>query len=165
MLRLRPFKKQDAKYIISWIRDERAFRKWSADRYEDYPIQVQDMIDMYESKEDTDNYYPMTAFDESGIVGHLMLRYTDEEKQNIRFCFVIVDYTKRNMGYGKKILQLAKKYAFEFLGAEKISLGVFENNPSAISCYESVGFKAIPTEKYFFVLDEKWKCIEMELNR
>lgn len=87
MLRLRPFKKQDAKYILSWIKDEVEFRKWSADRYKDYPAVPNDMIDMYESTEDTDNFYPMTMFDETGIVGHIILRFTDEEKKKI---FVLV---------------------------------------------------------------------------
>jgi hypothetical protein len=27
-----------------------------------------------------DNFYPMTAFDENGIIGHLIMRFTDEEK-------------------------------------------------------------------------------------
>ena len=36
MLRLRPYKKCDAKYIVSWIKDEISFRKWCADRYESY---------------------------------------------------------------------------------------------------------------------------------
>ncbi len=35
---------------------------------------------------------------------------------------------------------MAVKYAFETLGATKVSLGVFENNPSAIHCYEASGF-------------------------
>lgn len=28
MLRLRPYKKCDAKYIANWIKDEVSFRKW-----------------------------------------------------------------------------------------------------------------------------------------
>lgn len=165
MLRLRPFKKQDAKYVLNWIKDEKEFRKWSADRYKDYPATSDDMIDMYESTENTDNFYPMTAFDETEIVGHIILRFTDKEKKNLRFGFVIVNDTKRGFGYGKQMLQLAIKYAFEFLGAEKITLGVFDNNPSAKYCYESVGFQEALMEKdeYFHVLGEDWKCVEMEL--
>lgn len=30
MLRLRPYKKEDADAIISWSKDEKAFYKWSA---------------------------------------------------------------------------------------------------------------------------------------
>lgn len=43
MLRLRPYKNCDAKTIISWCKDEEAFRKWTADRYETFPITEKDM--------------------------------------------------------------------------------------------------------------------------
>ena len=43
MLYLRPYKKDDAKTIISWCEDEITFRKWTSDRYESYPISEEDM--------------------------------------------------------------------------------------------------------------------------
>ena len=43
MLRLRPYKNCDAKTIISWCKDEVSFRKWTADRYETFPITEKDM--------------------------------------------------------------------------------------------------------------------------
>lgn len=61
----------------------------------------------------------MTAFDETGVVGHLIMRFTDEEKKTLRFGFVIVNDTKRGMGYGKEMLKLAIKYAFDILKVEK----------------------------------------------
>ncbi len=36
-MNLRPYKKEDAAKILSWIKNERAFRLWSADRYKNYP--------------------------------------------------------------------------------------------------------------------------------
>ena len=30
---------------------------------------------------DSDTFFQMTAFDETGVVGHLIMRFTDEEKQ------------------------------------------------------------------------------------
>ena len=68
---------------------------------------------------------------------------------------------------GKKMLQMAIRYAFDMLQAEKVTLGVFENNPSAYYCYKAAGFKKIETEKkiVFEILGEQWKCIEMEVNK
>lgn len=43
MLRLRPYKACDAKTIVSWIKDETAFRMWSADRFERYPMTQEDL--------------------------------------------------------------------------------------------------------------------------
>lgn len=168
MLRLRPYKPCDAETVISWIKDESAFRRWSTDRYEFYPITAADMNSKYmECNGDcteSDNFYPMTAFDESGIVGHLIMRFTDEAKTTLRFGFVIVDDSKRGMGYGKEMLRLALKYAFEILMVKKVTLGVLENNPSAYFCYKAAGFKEIHEDnpEYYFLMGEKIKCIELE---
>lgn len=171
MLRLRPYKACDADTIVSWIKDEVSFRKWSSDRYESFPITEADMnkkyMDCNGDCTDTDNFYPMTAFDESGIVGHLIMRFTDDKKTILRFGFIIVDDSKRGMGYGKEMLQLSLKYAFEILKVKKVTLGVFENNPSAYFCYKSAGFKDVQTDEpeYYSVMGEKWKCLELETER
>ena len=59
---------------------------------------------------------------------------------------------------------MAVKYAYEKLGAKKVSLGVFENNPSAIHCYEAAGFYrvSLPETESYECLGETWNCIEME---
>ena len=67
----------------------------------------------------------------------------------------------------REMLKLAVRYAFDFLGAEKITIGVFENNPQAYRCYRAVGFRDVtdgPSEVYH-VLDEDWKCLELEMLR
>ena len=164
MLRLRPYKTCDAPTIVSWIGDETAFRKWSADRFEAYPITPEDLNRHYDAMADSDSFYEFTAFDETGVVGHLIMRFTDEEKRNLRFGFVIVDSQKRGKGYGKEMLQLAIRYGFEILKAEKITLGVFTNNEPAYHCYRAAGFRETQAEPTtFHVLNEDWKCIELEL--
>lgn len=166
MLRLRPYKKCDAEYIVNWIKDEIAFRKWCADRYDKYPISSEDINQHYDNISYTDDFYQMTAFDDSGIVGHLIMRFIDEEKNILRFGFVIIDSTKCGKGYGKEMLQLALKYSFEILKVNKVTLGVFENNEPAYYCYKSIGFKDVlmSEEKYLHVLDEDWKCLELEIE-
>ena len=141
MLRLRPYKSCDAKTIISWIKDEITFRKWSADIYDHYPITADELNAKYDSFKDTDNFYEFTAFDDSSVVGHMIMRFLDENKKILRFGFVIVDADKRGKGYGREMIKLALKYAFEILKAEKVTIGVFDNNESARKCYLSVGFK------------------------
>ncbi len=170
-LSIRPYKPQDAETIVSWIKDERALRKWSSDRYGAYPITAEDINYKYlkcnGDCEEPDNFYPMTAVDANGPVGHLILRYTNKEKTIIRLGFIIVDDSKRGIGYGKRMIQMTMQYAFDMLKAEKITLGVFDNNPSAYYCYKAAGFKEIPMKKdiVFEILGEKWKCIELEVNK
>jgi len=167
MLRLRPYKACDAKIIVSWIKDEIAFHKWCADRFENYPITAEDMNIHYDEFAYTDNFYQMTAFDETGVVGHLIMRFIDKEKKVLRFGFVIVDDEKRGKNYGKQMLQLAIQYAFDILKVEKITLGVFENNEPAYYCYKSVGFEEVRLEQIetYNILGQEWKCKELELKK
>ena len=157
---LRPFTIDDAPIILSWIRDKTAFRKWSADRYPAYPPKPEDMLAQYAA----DNIFPFTAINDDGKVGgHIMLRYPDSSKIVIRFGFVIVDDNLRGKGYGKQMLQLAIQKAKNEFGAKRITLGVFDNNPSALHCYESVGFKVIGSDTYL-IDGEEWTGKEMEIS-
>ena len=170
MLRLRPYKTSDAKTIISWCKDEIAFRKWTSDRYESFPITEADMnrkyVDYNGDCSEPDNFYPMTAFDESGIVGHLVMRYMDADRKVLRLGFVIVDDTKRGKGYGKEMISLAIRFAFEIFKAEKVTLGAFENNPSAYYCYKAAGFRDVKTEDIICELfGEKWRILELAITR
>lgn len=164
MLRLRPYKACDAHTITKWIKNEYAFRQWSADRYDRYPITPDDMNSYYDRNKGT---FAMTAFDESGVVGHFTLRYPREQDQSeVRLGFVIIDDEKRGRGLGKEMLLLAVRYAFEFLKADKVSLGVFENNTAAVSCYRACGFREVQSDpETYSCMGEIWKCMEMEWLR
>lgn len=170
MLRLRTYKMNDAGTIIGWCKDEAAFRKWTADRYESFPITEADMNKKYMEDNgdcaEPDNFYPMTAFDDSGIVGHLIMRFTDEKKKVLRFGFVIVDDAKRGMGYGKEMITLALKYAFEILMVDRVTIGAFENNVPAYRCYRSAGFRDVEEEETICEISgEKWKILELEYSK
>ena len=156
---LRPFTIDDAPIILSWIKDLSAFRKWSADRYPTFPPKPEEMVAQYAAE----NIFPFTAIDNDGnIIGHIMLRYPDSSKTVIRLGFVIVDDNLRGKGYGKQMLQLAIQKVKEEYGVKRITLGVFDNNPSALHCYESVGFQVIGTDSYL-IDGEEWTGKEMEM--
>lgn len=166
MLELRLYKNTDAQIIVKWLKSEYAFRQWSADRYENYPITADDM-NKYYSQFGDDDLYKLTAICEDEIIGHLTIRFIDEARKTARLGFVIVDDTKRGLGYGKQLVLSALKYAFDELKADKVTLGVFENNTPAIQCYLSCGFKIVEREtaESYSCMNEIWNCIEMELNR
>ena len=136
MLRLRMYKKCDAEKILSWCKDELTFRRWTLTRYNKYPITKDDMNDKYFDNNgdctDLDNFYPMTALDDDDIIGHFIMRFVDKDKQILRFGFVIVDVSKRGMGYGKEMLKLGLKYAFEIMKVKKVTIGVLDNNPTMV---------------------------------
>ena len=108
MIRLRPYKACDAQTITKWIKDEYAFHQWSADRYEKYPITSDDMNLYYDRDRNNERIWGMTAFDDTGIVGHLTMRFPNNSSfDEIRLGFIIVDDKRRGKGYGKEMLSLA----------------------------------------------------------
>lgn len=170
MLRLRPYKPCDAEKIAGWIKTEEALFKWSADRFEKFPVTAADINRKYISNNgdcpEPDNFFPVTAFDESGVIGSLILRYTDSDKKTLRFGFVVVDDSRRGRGYGKEMLRLALRFAFDVFGAERVTLGVFDTNPIAHACYKAVGFNDVGSECNPMCFNgEPWNIVEMEILR
>ena len=159
MLRIRPYKATDADTILSWCRNEKAFYQWTAGILGNYPITPK-------AFKFVESLMPFTAFDETGIVGVFTLRNPGNSLDELRFGFVIVNPDIRGKGYGKAMLQLGLKFAFEIYGAKRVSLGVFENNPSAYYCYKAVGFGdvVLDTTETYCVLGEEWNCKELMLE-
>jgi RimJ/RimL family protein N-acetyltransferase len=166
MIRLRPYKTGDAKYILNWIKDEKTFVLWCAYKF-NYPLTVQQLKE-YKDKYDNDNSgWPMTALNEEGIpVGHLLMLNVDYKNKSVHFGFVIVDSEIRNKGYGKEMMEAAVKYVFEILKLSRITLHVYANNPIAHTCYKSVGFV---DEKYIEntiqYKDENWSAYAMAAEK
>lgn len=164
-MKLRTYNEDDAKTIIKWINNERELKLWSADRYGTFPITATDINNNYHECIKTSNFYPMTLEDDGEIIGHLILRNPDNKLDTIRLGFIIVDPSKRGMGYGKKLINEAISYAKNELNAKEINLGVFANNKNAYNCYKHAGFVDVNIEKNAFIYhDESWDCIEMVLK-
>lgn len=163
MLQLRNYKASDAKYIASWCESETVFHMWCADEYDKYPINADDINKYYETKGKSQGI-KLTAFDGNEIVGHFTLRTIDSKKRIARLGFVIINNKLRGQGLGRKMTSLALEYARERLNAEKVTLGVFENNKGAYACYKSSGFKELnpPKTEIYNILGEKWICRELE---
>ena len=62
MLRLRPYNKDDAETIMSWVKDERAFYKWTAGVLGEYPLSV-------EQFNAVSRLMAFTAIDDNEMVG------------------------------------------------------------------------------------------------
>lgn len=164
-MELRDYKESDANEILKWIKDERALKLWSADRYATYPITPDDINNNYTNCKTESNFYAKTLVDEDKIIGHLILRNPSSDTSIIRLGFIIVDSTMRGKGYGKILINKAIDFAKSELNAKEINLGVFDSNTSAYHCYKSVGFIETGIEENAFVFNnESWNCVEMTLK-
>ncbi len=162
---LRDFKQEDAQIIAGWLRSEEELYKWSADRFNKYPLSGNDINENYAPQIETGRFFPLTAVDENGnVAGHFIIRYPrDNDDSAVRFGFVIVDPSLRGKGYGKEMLRLGIEYVREHLPALRIELGVFDNNESARHCYESVGFVEYATRECEMPIGT-WGCTDMEMS-
>lgn len=164
-MRLRPYKTCDAQTIIKWVKDEDVFLKWGGDHFGQFPINAE-IIDRKYLRDngdcnEADNFYPWVAFtDEDGVVGHFIMRYIHGDNKILRFGWVIVDDSIRGKGCGASMLRLGLDYAFNILGVDMVTIGVYENNAIAHNCYKRVGF--VDKE---IVPDERENIIEMAITR
>ena len=161
---LRNYKKDDSPIIATWLRTEEELYKWSADRFNKYPLEENDIEENYAPQIESGRFFPLTAEDEEGnVIGHFIIRYPrDDDDSSVRFGFVIVDPKLRGKGYGKEMLILGVEYVKDTLSVNRIDLGVFENNESAKHCYEAVGFKEYNIRDCEMPIGN-WKCIDMEM--
>lgn len=171
MIRLRPYKPCDAKRIVSWCKDEKTFLLWGGNHFGTFPVS-EDVMNhkyFYENGDcvERDNFYPVTAFDDTGIVGHFIMRYLDGNNRILRFGWVIIDDTKRGHGYGQEMLRLGLTYAFEIMQVHKVTIGVFEHNIRAYQCYLSAGFhkSADIPDAFEDMQGERWKIVELEISK
>ncbi len=163
-MRLRAFTKEDAAVVCSWLRTEEEMYRWSADRFNKFPLQAEDIMENYAPQIASGRFFPLAAVDEEDcLVGHFIIRYPrEDDDSSVRFGFVIVDPAMRGKGHGKAMLLLGIRYVQENLCAERIDLGVFANNDSARYCYEAAGFRAFGHRLCEMPIGT-WDCIDMEL--
>lgn len=109
---LRIYKKEDAPIIAEWLRSEEELYKWSADRFNKYPLSGKDINENYVPQIETGRFIPLTAIDDDGdVIGHFIIRYPrDDDDSSVRFGFVIVSPKFRGKGYGKELLKLGIEY-------------------------------------------------------
>ena len=166
MIRLRPYKLNDYKYILNWFNNEFIFKQWCADKFT-YPLTKEQLNVYYHKYENDANAWIMTALNEDGTpVGHFLMRMADYRNESIHLGFIVVDSQIRGQGYGKEMVSLAIKYAFDILKVKRVTLGVFDNNFPAHYCYKAIGFV---DEKYnegiFPYENDKWGIYDMAIKK
>lgn len=165
MLRIRPFKEMDTKYVAEWPNDPRTFQMWSGGHFQ-YPL-TEEQLKAYYKKEQEDCFsQSFVAVNQVGTpVGFFRFRNMDYTKNTVHMGFILVDEKMRGKGYGKEMVRLAVKYAFEMLQMNVITLTVFAENVGAQKCYQAVGFQYTSfDEQQFTYKDETWDLYTMEIQ-
>jgi ribosomal protein S18 acetylase RimI-like enzyme len=134
-MHIRKAKVTDLKTIISWISDELACKIWAGPKVR-FPLSIESLSKDIEFS-DNNSYCLIKS---QAVIGFGQL--LPKEEGRLHFARIIVDPSKRAMGYGKRLcaelLQIAAQK-----GYKKISLNVYRNNTSALKLYKNLGFREI----------------------
>lgn len=172
MLKLNLIEKEDLKKIAEWNLNKSAdyLLQWSGPKYS-YPLTLAQIENYFlnEVKKDNSNIfvYKIQLASTDEIIGTIELREIDKDNKIGKICrFLIGEENHRGNGIGTKALKEALRIGFEDMKFEKIMLGVFDFNHSAIKCYENSGF----TKENFIENARKsstgyWNLYEMSISK
>ncbi|PGA20269.1 GNAT family N-acetyltransferase [Bacillus thuringiensis] len=138
MIKLESFKKSDFKQLINWINSEEFLIQWSGNAFT-FPLDEQQLEKYIESA----NTLAFKVVDEetSDVIGHISFGQIDNINKSARIGKVLVGNTKmRGRSIGKHMMKAVLHIVFDELKLHRVTLGVYDFNTSAISCYEKIGF-------------------------
>jgi len=160
MIKIRSYTSGDAGTVISWCRDETEFYLWTAGVLGDWPLTAEKFAFV-------ESLIPFIAYDESGPFGFFTLRDPGKAPGELRIGFVIVNPKRRGAGLGSGMLRLGIERAFGCMGAERVTLGVFESNAAALRCYKAAGFRLAENEppEYYSIHGRVLKCVGLAAEK
>lgn len=138
LITLEPFKRFNFKQLINWIDSKEFLIQWSGNAFT-YTLN-EDQLEKYIESENT---LAFKVIDEESkeVIGHISLGQIDNINKSARIGKVLVGDTKmRGRSIGKHMMKAVLHIAFEELKLHRVTLGVYDFNTSAISCYEKIGF-------------------------
>ena len=160
-----PYQERDEALVRSWIASEKQFYQWSSGVLGPWPMPAGTLNAFYREWKQNHKYLVFCGCDDDmQPLGQMILRYPDEDRRHVRFGFILIDPARRGQGLGRQMLELAIRYAREFLKAEDVCLGVYSNNPGAVALYEKLGFRDTGEVEESHYMGEIWYCREMLLK-
>ena len=156
-MRLRPYTSYtDFQIISTWITDERTHALWSAGRFP-FPMTEEGFETALKEAALRSGDHAFVATEDDGkVVGFFCYSVNTESNEGM-LKFVMVDNSLRGKGYGRLMLELAVKYAFEITNVDMVHLNVFSVNTAAKKCYLNAGFtERNVTDNAFTYNGESW---------
>ncbi len=150
------------------VTDARFLLQWAGPKYI-YPL---DIFQLKETLNKTIGEQPsfkvFKAINSVTIepVGHIQLMNIDYSNGTCVLGRVLIFPDHRFKGFGKAIVRLALKEAFDSLGLQEVKLNVFDFNKNAIALYNSIGFISYQVKKGARNFQsETWNLVSMKLSK
>jgi RimJ/RimL family protein N-acetyltransferase len=136
---LRDFELVDGQLLMAWIGGPADLLTWAGSSFS-YPLDEQQLAAYAARAQGPDLRSWMGRDPGTGeCVGHVSLRI-DAARASGRLGRVLVAPAARGRGYGAAMVERVLATAFGELGMERVELGVFVHNVSAVRLYERLGF-------------------------
>jgi len=132
-MNLRKAKKADLKAVISWIPDELTCKRWAGPKVR-FPLNIENLSEDIAFSDN--NAYCLKSKQSIVAFGQLLVK----ENGYLHLARIIVDPSKRAMGYGRRLCEELIKVAGR-QGYHKLSLNVYWDNSIALKLYENLGFR------------------------
>lgn len=165
MIQLLPFTEGDINRVLPWITSQEDLYLWTAWSF-GFPLTREHLLQhVKDCAERGDRIIYKAVLSEDGTVfGYIEHGAIDRRNRALRIGRVLIDPAQRGRGLGAAMMQAAVDLAFEKLEMHRVELGVFENNPRAVACYERVGFKREGVARDWFKADDGyWSMIVMSI--
>lgn len=144
MIELRYFKPADFRQLIDWVETPEFMLQWAGPSFV-FPL-TEFQLEEYLKDANQDNaktfIYSVVDQETEKTIGHISLAKIDRGNRSGRIGRVLIgDQNTRGKGIGEQMMNEILKIAFDELQLHRVSLGVFDFNKPAITCYEKVGFQ------------------------
>jgi len=170
-MELIPFKLKYISDVISWVKSEEEMVQWAGSAFI-WPLsQRQFRNHQKKAKEECPSLYPFALVKNDKIIGYCEISDYRQQFNSAMLSRVIIAPRYRGKGYGGLLVKKAVKQAFSTLNLNRIALGVFDFNKSAMNCYKKAGFEHEGTlresakagKSYWnchlmSILRKEWKC-------
>ncbi|MGW1963865.1 GNAT family N-acetyltransferase [Streptomyces sp. NPDC001935] len=161
MVELSPFTLADAGVVASWISGPAELANWAGPGFT-RPLDDAQLA-AYVAEPGRRTWTGVGA--DGRMVGHASLRLA-ADGVSARLGRVLVAPDARGQGYGSALLTLVLTFGFARLGLERVELGVFSHNDSAVRLYERLGFrltKVLPATDQGN--GQSWSTLQMSLAK
>ncbi|SET17587.1 Protein N-acetyltransferase, RimJ/RimL family [Oceanobacillus limi] len=168
MIELQYFTRSDFNQLIHWVNSPDLLLQWAGSSFT-WPLdinQLEKYIKDANAKNTKSLVYKVVLKETGDAIGHISMTGIDLKNCSARIGRVLIgDKNIRGNGIGQLMMKEILEIAFAELGLHRVSLGVFEFNRSAISCYEKVGFKKEGVLRDYLKVDddEYWDLREMSI--
>ena len=163
MIRLRPYKKNDAKGIISWNTTKEGFYEWSAGELRTFPATVEAMNEYFDSLSEDRTGYQVVAVEDRELMGYLVLHFMSEDMDDLAIESFWLSPSARERGHGSEVIQMVLKYAFDIMKAKRVLYYACEENSDMRALYRKVGFYETGVKNSYKVDGQTIAVIEMEI--